>query len=152
MLEQRTALHKYAEEYYLLGNECIVSYKDTRAALANFNKALDLDPTYVDAWVRKGVTLYDLTDYYEADVCFNKAVSLSPMSFKALYNRGKNRIAMEEYELAITDLDRASVIKRDHAPCHEYLAQCYSSIGNEELSIKHLMIAREIKGIDPDED
>lgn len=152
MLEQRTALHKYAEEYYLLGNECIVSYKDTRAGLANFKKALDLDPTYVDAWVRMGVTYYDLKDYYEADVCFNKAVQLSPLLFKALYNRGKNRIAMEEYELAITDLLRASEIKRKHAACHEYLSQAYANIGNEELSLQHLMIAREIRGVKDDED
>lgn len=145
MLEQRSALHKYAEEYFLLGNECIVSYKDTRAALANFNKALDLDPTYLDAWIRKGVTLYDLKDYYEADVCFNKAINLSPISFKALYNRGKNRIALEDFELAITDLSRASSIKTDHAACHEYLAQAYAGIGNEELAEKHLMIAREIR-------
>ncbi len=152
LLEQRTALHKYAEEYYLLGNECVVSYKDTRAALANFNKALELDPTYVDVWVRKGVTLYDLKDYYEADVCFNKAISLSPMLFKALYNRGKNRIALEEYEMAINDLSKAAQIKPEHAACHEYLAQAYANIGNEELSQKHLMIAREIRGIDADED
>lgn len=152
MLEQRTALHKYAEEYYLLGNECIVSYKDTRAALANFKKALDLDPTYVDAWVRKGVTHYDMKDYYDADVCFNKAVSLSPMYFKALYNRGKNRIAMEEYELAISDLSKAATIKTEHAACHEYLAQAYFNIGNEELAQKHLMVAREIRGIKDYED
>lgn len=152
MLEQRKALHKYAEEYYLLGNECIVSYKDTRAGLANFKKALELDPAYVDAWVRMGVTHYDLKDYYEADVCFNKAVSLSPMLFKALYNRGKNRIAMEEYELAITDLSRASGIKADHAACHEYLAQAYANIGSEEMAQRHLMIAREIRGVEDDED
>lgn len=152
MLEQRTSLHKYAEEYYLLGNECIVSYKDTRAALANFKKALDLDPTYVDAWVRKGVTHYDMKDYYDADVCFNKAVSLSPMYFKALYNRGKNRIAMEEYELAISDLSKAATIKTEHAACHEYLAQAYFNIGNEELAQKHLMVAREIRGIKDYED
>lgn len=152
MLEQRKALHKYAEEYYLLGNECIVSYKDTRAGLANFKKALELDPAYVDAWVRMGVTHYDLKDYYEADVCFNKAVSLSPMLFKALYNRGKNRIAMEEYELAITDLSRASGIKADHAACHEYLAQAYANIGSEEMAQRHLMIAREIRGVKDDED
>lgn len=152
MLEQRKALHKYAEEYYLLGNECIVSYKDTRAGLANFKKALELDPAYVDAWVRMGVTHYDLKDYYEADVCFNKAVSLSPMLFKALYNRGKNRIAMEEYELAITDLSRASGIKADHAACHEYLAQAYANIGSEEMAQRHLMIAREIRGVKDDEE
>lgn len=150
MLEQRTALHKYAEEYYLLGNECIVSYKDTRAGLANFNKALDLDPTYLDAWIRKGVTLYDMGDYYDADVCFNKALSLSPMSFKALYNRGKNRIALEDHELAVTDLSRAITIKPDHASCHEYLSQAYTGIGNEELAQRHLMIAREIRGVDED--
>jgi len=150
LLEQRTALHKYAEEYYLLGNECIVSYKDTRAALANFNKAIELDPTYVDAWVRKGVTLYDMGDFYEADVCFNKAVTLSPMLFKALYNRGKNRIALEEYELAINDFIKASGIKPDHAANHEYLAQAYTHIGNEELAHKHFMIAREIRGIGDD--
>ncbi len=152
LLEQRTALHKYAEEYYLLGNECIVSYKDARAALANFNKALELDPNYVDVWIRKGVTLYDMKDYYEADVCFNKAVNLSPVLFKALYNRGKNRIALEDPELAITDLEKASHIKPDHAACHEYLAQAYSQIGNDELSQKHLMIAREIRGVNEDED
>lgn len=152
MLEQRKALHKYAEEYYLLGNECIVSYKDTRAGLANFKKALELDPAYVDAWVRMGVTHYDLKDYYEADVSFNKAVSLSPMLFKALYNRGKNRIAMEEYELAITDLSRASGIKADHAACHEYLAQAYANIGSEEMAQRHLMIAREIRGVKDDEE
>lgn len=152
LLEQRKALHKYAEEYYLLGNECIVSYKDTRAGLANFKKALELDPTYVDAWVRMGVTHYDMKDYYEADVCFNKAVSLSPMLFKALYNRGKNRIAMEEYELAITDLSRASGLKPDHASCHEYLAQAYANIGSDEMAQKHIMIAREIRGITNDEE
>jgi len=152
LLEQKTALHKYAEEYYLLGNECIVSYKDTRAALANFNKALELDPIYVDVWVRKGVTLYDMGDYYEADLCFNKAVSLSPLLFKALYNRGKNRIALEEYELAITDLLKASQVKPENAACHEYLAQAYSQIGNEELSVKHLTIAREIRGVGTDDE
>ena len=152
MQEQKATLHKYAKEYYLLGNECIVSYKDTRAALANFDKALDLDPNYLDAWIRKGVTLYDTKDYYQADVCFNKAINLSPISFKALYNRGKNRIAMNEAELAITDLSRASELKTDHAACHEYLSQAYSAIGNEELGLKHLMIAREIRGIKDEED
>lgn len=152
MLEQRTALRKYAEEYYLLGNECIVSYKDTRAALANFKKALELDPSYVDAWVRMGVTYYDMKDHYEAEASFNKAVQLSPVLFKALYNRGKNRIAMQEFELAITDLSKAATLKKNHAPCHEYLSQAYANIGDEEASIKHLMIAREIRGVKDDDE
>lgn len=145
MRQQREALNRYAEEYYLLGNECIVSYKDARAALANFNKALDLNPTFLDAWVRKGVTLYDLKDYFEADVCFNEALRLSPVYFKALYNRGKNRLAMKEYDLALTDLDKASNINPEHPACHEYLAETYRSLGEKELAEKHKQIAENIR-------
>lgn len=149
--EQTQALKKYAKEYYLLGNECITSYKDHRAALANFNKALELDPTYLDAWVRKGVTLYDQGDYYDADVCFNKAVLLSPLSFKALYNRGKNRLKLDEAELSITDLIKASSVKPKHASCHEYLSEAYAAIGNTELSEKHYLIAQALRGKIEDE-
>lgn len=145
MRQQTEALQRYANEYYLLGNECIISYKDTRAALANFNKALEMNPTFVDAWVRKGVTLYDMGDYFEADICFNKAVQLSPMSFKALYNRGKNRMMLKDYDLAITDLDKASNINLEHAACHEYLAEAYDNTGKKKMAEKHRLIAEHLR-------
>ncbi len=147
MQEQREALQEFAHEYYLLGNESVVAYKDTRAALANFNKALALNPTFVDAWVRKGVTLYDVGDYYEADVCFNRAVKLSPLYFKALYNRGKNRIALKDYYLAITDLLKASDLNARHVGTHLLLADAYSQLEQYELAEKHRYIADELRGV-----
>ncbi|WP_165024352.1 AAA family ATPase [Dysgonomonas sp. ZJ279] len=147
LYEQTETLKKYAKEYYLMGNECIVAYKDYRAAQANFNKALDLDPTYLDAWVRKGVTYYDQEDYHESLKCFNRAVELSPLSFKALYNRGKNKLKIDEPELALTDLGKASQQKPRHAACHEYLAEAYAAIGNLEMSDKHYQIAQQLRGI-----
>lgn len=143
--QQTEILKKFAMEYYQMGNECIVSYKDYRAALANFNKALELDPTYLDAWIRKGVTYYDQEDYYESLKCFNKAIELSPLSFKALYNRGKNRLKIDEPELGITDLSKASQQKPHHASCHEYLAEAYAAIGDIVLSDKHYQIAQELR-------
>lgn len=149
--QQTKALQKYAQEYYLMGNECIVSYKDHRAAIANFNKALELDPTYLDAWIRKGVTLYDIGDYYAAMECFNKTVNLSPISFKALYNRGKCRLKLKDPELAISDFSKASQQKPDHASCHEYLAQAYTAIDSLEMADKHYQIARELRGLADEE-
>ena len=35
----------------LMGNECITQAHDARAAIANYDKALSLDPNYVDAWI-----------------------------------------------------------------------------------------------------
>ena len=142
---QAETLKKLAQEYYQMGNECIVAYKDYRAGLANFNKALDLDPTYLDAWIRKGVTYYDQEDYYESMKCFNRAVELSPSSFKALYNRGKNRLKVDEPELALTDLIKACQQKPRHASCHDYLAEAYATIGNFELSDKHYQIAQQLR-------
>ena len=74
------------------------AHDDAKAAIANYNKAIELSPKYVDAWVRKGITLYNEKDYYEAETCLNEAVRLSPSSFKAVYNRGKIRLALENTE------------------------------------------------------
>ena len=89
-------LQEYAKEHYLMGNECITKAHDPRAALRCFDKALKLNPTFVDAWVRKGVTLLDLDEDEEAYRCLNQAVKLSPKGFKARYNRGKCLLKMEK--------------------------------------------------------
>ncbi len=106
-----------------------------------------LNPTFVDAWVRKGVTLHDVGDYYEADVCFNQAVKLSPLYFKTLYNRGKNRIALKDYDLAITDLLKASDLNARHVGTHLLLADAYSHLEQHELAEKHRYIADELRGV-----
>ena len=76
----RETQKEYAHEYYLMGNECITKAHDANAAIRCFDKALNLNPNYVEAWVRKGVTLLDIGEDYDAQVCLNKAVKLSPKS------------------------------------------------------------------------
>ena len=130
--QQKEALKEYANEYYLMGNECIIKAHDAKAALANFNKALKLYPDFLDVLVRKGITLYDINEHFEAESCLNKAIKLSPNSFKALYNRGKNRIMLKNYEGALTDLDKAVNIKPDHASAYEYLSDVYLHLGKKK--------------------
>ena len=59
MEAQKKSLQKYAREYLLMGNECITQAHDVRAALANYDKAIELYPEYIDAWIRKGITLFN---------------------------------------------------------------------------------------------
>jgi tetratricopeptide (TPR) repeat protein len=134
---QELTVKEFAREYYLMGNECITSAHDSRAAIANFNKALKLDPSFLDAWIRKGVTLYDQKEHFDAEICYNEAVRLSPMSFKALYNRGKNRLALKNYEGAVNDLDKAIGIKPKHIGALNYLGDAYSHLGNASLAQKY---------------
>ena len=67
----RETQKEYAHEYYLMGNECITKAHDANAAIRCFDKALNLNPNYVEAWVRKGVTLLDIGEDYDAQVCLN---------------------------------------------------------------------------------
>ena len=142
----RETQKEYAHEYYLMGNECITKAHDANAAIRCFDKALNLNPNYVEAWVRKGVTLLDIGEDYDAQVCLNKAVKLSPKSFKARYNRGKCLLKLKYYDEAILDFQQAVSIKPKHAASHEYLAEGFRAIGEDELAQRHQDIAYALRG------
>ncbi|MCC8153877.1 MAG: tetratricopeptide repeat protein [Tannerellaceae bacterium] len=143
--QQQAVLKEYAREYYLMGNECITKARDSHAAIRNFDKALKMNPLFVDAWIRKGVTLLDMDELYDAHVCLNEAVHLSPLSFKARYNRGKCHLKLNNYEEALTDLLKAVSIKNTYPPAHDYLAEAYQKLGNEEEAERHRDIADELR-------
>ncbi len=145
MREQQKNLQKYAHEYYLMGNECVTRMHDTRAALANYNKAIELYPEYVDAWVRKGVTLFDAGHINEAEDCLNQAVRLRPMEFKAVYNRGKLRLHTGDIEGALTDLDKATTVKPQHAGAHECFGEALEQAGKEIEAAIHYRLAEELR-------
>ena len=142
----RETQKEYAHEYYLMGNECITKAHDANAAIRCFDKALNLNPNYVEAWVRKGVTLLDIGEDYDAQVCLNKAVKLSPKSFKARYNRGKCLLKLKYYDEAILDFQQAVSIKPKPAASHEYLAEGFRAIGEDELAQRHQDIADALRG------
>lgn len=142
---QRKNLEKYAHEYYLMGNECITQAHDPHAAIANYDKAIELNPSYTDAWIRKGVTLYNNKEYYEAEMCLNEAVRLSPALFKGIYNRGKNRLALNNIEGALGDFDRAISLKPEHPKAHEYFGDALMKAGKEEEAALQWAIAERLR-------
>lgn len=142
---QKESLKKYAHEYYLMGNECILKAKDPHAAHANFDKAIELYPEFVDAWVRKGVTYFDENRMDEAEKCLNHAVQLSPRNFKAVYNRGKLRLFTNRADDAVSDLDKATSIKPEHPGAHQYFGEALEAIGKEYEAEIHYRIAEELR-------
>ncbi|MDR1357660.1 MAG: tetratricopeptide repeat protein, partial [Tannerellaceae bacterium] len=145
-LSKQQELQKiYAREYFLMGNECIASIGDRNAAIRNFDKALKLNPSFVNAWLRKGMALMDQAELHAAQECFNEAVRLSPNSFKTRYNRGVCLLTLKYYEEAVADLDKAVAIKAGDAAAHERLAEAYACAGNRKRAQYHRDIASELK-------
>ena len=66
-----------AEEYYVAA----VSYADSGDddfAINLFNKAIELDPTFSDAYNDRGASHLALQDFPEAEADFSKAIELVP--------------------------------------------------------------------------
>lgn len=132
-------------EYLLMGNECITQAHDVRAALANYDKAIELYPEYIDAWIRKGITLFNEKEFFDAENCLNRAVSLRPSEFKALYNRGKLRLQTENIEGALSDLDKATSLKPEHPGAHELFGDALLKVGKETEAAIQWRIAEELR-------
>lgn len=145
MEAQKKSLQKYAREYLLMGNECITQAHDVRAALANYDKAIELYPEYIDAWIRKGITLFNEKEFFDAENCLNRAVSLRPSEFKALYNRGKLRLQTENIEGALSDLDKATSLKPEHPGAHELFGDALLKVGKETEAAIQWRIAEELR-------
>ncbi|CAK7055056.1 MAG: ATP-dependent RecD-like DNA helicase [Bacteroides fragilis] len=145
MEAQKKSLQKYAREYLLMGNECITQAHDVRAALANYDKAIELYPEYIDAWIRKGITLFNEKEFFDAENCLNRAVSLRPSEFKALYNRGKLRLQTENIEGALSDLDKATSLKPEHPGAHEFFGDALLKVGKETEAAIQWRIAEELR-------
>lgn len=62
--------------------------EDYRGAIADFNKAIELDPNNVRAYVNRGLAKRSLGDSRGAIVDYNKAIELDPKSANTYFNRG----------------------------------------------------------------
>ncbi len=58
-------------------------------------------------WFYQGKLYADLQDYDRAIECYDKAIRLSPEFAGAYNNRGVSRIAKQEYDSALNDLQKA---------------------------------------------
>ena len=75
--------------------------------------------------------MFNSKEYFDAENCFNTAVSLHPANFKAVYNRGKLRLKIDNTEGAIADLDKATSLKPEHAGAHELFGDALLRVGKE---------------------
>ena len=118
---------------------------DNRAALANYDKAIELFPDFTDAWVRKGITLFNEGYIPQAEECFSHALQIQPLHFKAVYNRGRLRLHTHDTEGAVADLDKATTLKPEHAGSHQYFAEALEPAGKETEAEIHFRLAEELR-------
>jgi tetratricopeptide (TPR) repeat protein len=72
-------------------------------AVADFSRAIDLKPDFLDAWFGRGEAYRRLGDRDRARADFARAVQLEPLSVSDFANRGRAHTTLGEFDRALAD-------------------------------------------------
>ncbi len=98
--------HGEAKVHYDQGKTYSVK-KDYDRAIAQFTKAIALDPTFVEAYRRRGDIYEDKKDYDLAIADYTKAIELDPKHVRTYGDRGISYNYKGEKDRAIADFTKA---------------------------------------------
>jgi tetratricopeptide (TPR) repeat protein len=106
------------------------------AAIACFEKAIDLDPKYADPHLNLGALLCDdKRDYERAIACFQKAINLDPKDAMAHANLGNARRANGQVDAAVACYNKAIKLDPTLAKAHNGLGMALYGKGQINAAI-----------------
>ena len=107
LLVSGLAYGQTAEEYLDRAQDKI-ELKDYRGAIDDYNKAIELNPNYANAYKERGFAKSMLADYRGAMADCNKAIELNPNDADAYMNRGAAKSMLGDYKGLMADFNKAS--------------------------------------------
>ena len=102
-------------EAYLNSGIAKINLKDYTGSIADYSKAIQLNPDYSLAYHNRGVAKYYLEDYTGSIADYSKAIQLKPDDAEAYTNRGIAKSDLKDYTGAIADYNKAIQLKPDDA-------------------------------------
>ena len=117
---------------------------DFEGAIADYNKAIELNPKDVRAYYNRGVAKKTLKQYKEAIADYDKAIELNPEDAQAYYNRGNAKHHLKQYKEAIADYDKAIELNPKYAYVYSNRGFAYLELGKKEEAIKDFNKAIEL--------
>ena len=90
-----------------------IATEDYNEAIADFDRAIALDPEHFDAHYRRGLGYSNIGNYDKAIADFDKDIDLNPDYAGAYYERGFAYLNKDDYGAAIVDLDKAIELDAD---------------------------------------
>ena len=115
LLAQSLKVNSQRAEAYTNHARVLINLKRAEDALACCDKALALQPYFVDAMIHRGNALELLWRLDEALAAFELALTMQPTNVFALTNRGNVLFRLNRYDQAIASYDKAISIQPDFA-------------------------------------
>ncbi|RKU17039.1 hypothetical protein C6501_04825 [Candidatus Poribacteria bacterium] len=120
--------------HYLKG---VMNYDKKRydKAIADFDKAIQLNPESTNAYFRRGNAKYALRDHESAINDYDKAIKLNPQYATAYYNRGLAKRQLGDHKGAINDYDKAIKLNPQYVIAYINRGVVKSKLGNYKDAI-----------------
>ena len=119
-------------------------------AIADYNKAVELDPDLAAAYNNLGWAYYNLGDLNKAFLYYSKAIEKDPRLAKAYYNRAIVYCKQGKYRQAILDFSRGIDIDPVHTDSFYNRGLAYYTEGNFDEALADYNKALEIDPNDAD--
>jgi tetratricopeptide (TPR) repeat protein len=91
---------------------------DIKAALADFEKAIQLNPNFAPAYINRGIARTALNDLEAAEKDYSKAIRLNAKDANFYINRGLTYAALNKIDAAITDYTAALALDPNNAKAY----------------------------------
>jgi len=98
---------KLQSEQYLIRGIAKANQHQYKRAIANFTKAIKINPDYRLAYIKRGNARCELKDLQGGIADYTKAIEIEPHDSGSYYNRGITKSELQDYKGAIADYDKA---------------------------------------------
>jgi serine/threonine protein kinase len=93
-------------------------FENKKKKIANYDRAISLDPKNVNAYINRGNAKYELRNNQEAIADYDRAISLDPKNANVYKNRSFAKFKLGNKQEAIADLDKAISIDTKNAKAY----------------------------------
>jgi tetratricopeptide (TPR) repeat protein len=130
MLDSKSAAKAYNNRGWIFRST------DRKRALADLDKAIQLDPTYVKAYYNRVLTYTDLTEWKNVVSDCTRMMQLDPQCVVVYYHRAVAYGGLQQWQKAIDDCSTAIERDRKFAAAYTYRGLAYEQLGNNDLAKK----------------
>ena len=109
---------------------------DQEKAIGHYEKAIEINPYYHEAYNNKGLAHYGLKEYDKAIESYKKVIEIKPDDYGAHYNMGVVYYSLEEYDEAMECYDKSIELKSDYYGAYNNIGAVYSKLEKNKEAIK----------------
>lgn len=118
--------------------------KQYQQAIKDFSKAIELDPSFIDAYLKRCEMRYKLGDNQGVlDDCY-RIIQISPSVPKAYYYQGRARFSLGYSQAAVDSHSEAIRQDKSYAQAYYYRGIAYQDIKDNSLAVEDWNVASKL--------